>query len=101
MAYSIDLRKRAIAFMDEGHTGKELREAFKIWPSKVNKWRKMLVETGTFVPKYPKTRARKIDLQKLKQAIERKPDAYLKEFAKEFGCTKQAVFFALKRLDIT
>jgi transposase len=101
MAYSIDFRKRAIAFMDEGHTGKELREAFKIWPSEVNKWRKLLEETGSLKPKYRKTRKRKIDLQKLQQAIERKPDAYLSELAKEFNCTDSAIYYALKRLKIT
>ena len=101
MAYSIDFRKRAIAFMDEGHTGKELREAFKVWPSEVNKWRKLLEETGSLQPRYRKTRKRKIDLQKLQQAIERKPDAYLSELAKEFNCTDSAIHYALKRLKIT
>jgi transposase len=51
--------------------------------------------------KYPKTRNRKIDLQKLKEAVERKPDAYLSELAKMFDCTGQAIFYALKRLKIT
>jgi len=101
MAYSVDFRKRAIAFMDEGHTGKQLYEAFKIWPSEVNKWRKLLEETGSLEPKYRKTRKRKIDLQKLQQAIERKPDAYLSELAKEFNCTDPAIHYALKRLKIT
>jgi transposase len=101
MAYSVDFRKRAIAFMDEGHTGKQLYEAFKIWPSEVNRWRKLLKKTGSLEPQYPETRDGKIDLQKLQQAIERKPDAYLSELAKEFNCTKQAIHYALKRLKIT
>jgi len=101
MAYSVDFRKRAIAFMDEGHTGKQLYAAFKIWPSEVSKWRKLLEETGSLEPKYRKTRRGKIDLQKLQQAIERKPDAYLSELAKEFNCTDQAIHYALKRLKIT
>jgi hypothetical protein len=33
MAYSIDFRKRAIAFMNEEHTFAELKEAFNIFPS--------------------------------------------------------------------
>ena len=101
MAYSEDFRKRAIAYMDEGHTGKELYESFKIYPSEIGKWRKLLKETGSLEPQYRKTRAGKIDLQKLEKAIEEKPDAYLSELAKQFGCTKQAVFYALKRLKIT
>ena len=84
--------------MDKGHTGKELREAFGIYPSEVNKWRKLLKETGSLGPKYPKRRAGKIDLEKLEKVVEERPDAYLHELAKEFGCTKQAVFYALKRL---
>jgi transposase len=61
----------------------------------------LLKETGSLEPKYRKTRTRKIDLEKLKQAIEEKPDAYLSELAAQFDCTPQAIFYALKRLKIT
>ena len=98
MAYSEDFRRRAIEYMDEGHTGKELRAAFKIWPSEVNKWRKQLAETGSLKPQYPKTRARKIDREKLAEAVAAKPEKYQSEHAKEYGCTKQAVSYALKQL---
>ena len=101
MAYSIDFRKRALAYMDEGHTYEELYEAFKIYPSAISKWRKLLSETGTLKPQYRKTRSRKIDKEKLLQAVEEKPDAYLSELAKPYDCTEQAVFYALKKLDIT
>jgi transposase len=101
MAYSVDFRKRAIAYMDEGHTGKELYAVFKIWPSEVNKWRKLLETTGSLEPQYRKTRVRKIDLQKLQLAVERRPDAYLSELAKEFDCSAEAVRKALIRLKIT
>ena len=87
--------------MKEGHTYKELYESFKIYPSDIARWRKALEETGTLEPRYPKTRVGKIDLERLEQAIEETPDAYLSELAKEFGCTKQAVFMALKKLKIT
>ena len=101
MAYSKDFRERAIAYMDEGHTYKQLYEAFKIYPATIEDWRKLLKETGSLDPQYRKIRKRKIDLEKLKQAIEEKPDAYLSELAKPFGCTEQAVFCTLKKLDIT
>ena len=101
MAYSIDFRKRALTFMDEGHTYKELYEAFKIHPSEISKWRKLLAETGSLEPQYRETRSRKIDKEALQRAVEEKPDAYLSELAKPFGCTGQAVFYALKKLDIT
>jgi transposase len=102
MAYSIDFRKRAIAFMNEGHTYKELYEAFKIYPSTIEDWRKLLEESGSLEPQYDKRdSSRKIDLSKLEQAIKEKPDAYLDELAQQFGCTKQAIFYAQKRLEIS
>jgi len=99
--YSIDFRRRAIEYMDEGHSQKELYEAFKIYPSTVNDWRKLLKETGSLAPRYPKEKEGKIDLKRLEQEIERKPDATLPELAKIFGCTKQAVHTALKKVKIT
>ena len=87
--------------MDEGHTGKELYEAFKIYPSTLNGWRKLLRETGSLEPKYPETREGKIDLQKLEQELKRKPDLTLSELALIFNCKKQSVHTALKKLKIT
>jgi len=101
MAYSIDFRKRAIEYMDAGHTGKELYEAFKIYPSTVGDWRKLLERTSSLKPEYRKTRKRKIDIVELERVLERKPDMTLPELAKVFGCTKQAVHTALKRAKIT
>ena len=101
MAYSKDFRKKAIEYMDAGHTQKELKEVFGIYPSEISKWRKLLAETGSLKPQYPKTRNRKIDKAKLVQEIERKPDATLSELALMFGCTKQSVDSALKKLKIT
>jgi len=101
MAYSIDFRKRAIEYIDAGHTYKELYEAFKIYPSAIERWRKLLDKTGTLEPQYNETRTGKIDLSKLQKAVEERPDAYLSELAIQFNCTKQAIFYALKRLEIT
>ena len=87
--------------MDAGHSQKELREVFGIYASEVCKWRKLLKETGSLEPRYKKERKSKIALDKLEKALEEKPDAYLSELAITFGCTKQAIFYALKRLKLT
>ena len=87
--------------MDKGHTKEELYEAFGIYPSRITEWRKLLKETGSLSTNYRKTRVRKIDLKRLEQAVERKPDATLLELARIFDCTPQAIFCALKRLKIT
>jgi transposase len=101
MAYSEDFRKRAIEYMDEGHTSAELYEAFRLYPSRISEWRKLLKETGELKPRYRETRSSKIDMKKLEQELERNPDAYLHELAAIFGCTEQAIFYALKRIKIT
>jgi len=101
MAYSIDFRKRAIEYMDEGHTEKELYATFKIYSSNINRWRKLLEKTNSLKPEYKETRKRKIDINSLKQAVERKPDITLPELAKMFNCSKQAIDVALKKAKIT
>lgn len=101
MAYSIDFREKAIEYMDKGHTKEELYEAFGIYPSRVNAWRRLLKETGQLKPQYRETRSSKINMNELEQALERTPDATLAELAKLFSCTEQAIHYALKRLKIT
>jgi transposase len=61
----------------------------------------LLEQTGSLKPQYRKTHKRKIDKEELKRAIEDKPDAYLSELAASFGFIEHAVFYALKKLNIT
>jgi transposase len=87
--------------MDKGHTCKELYETFGIYPSAIERWRKLLSETGSLKTQYNKTRKGKKDLEELSKAVEEKPETYLKDHALKFDCTKQAVHYAMKRLKIT
>jgi len=89
-----------VAFKDNGHTFKELEEAFKIPAATCYAWKKKL-KNGYNGEKVYRERNRKIDKEKLRQAVEEKPDAYLHELAQQFGCTVQAVFRMLKKLKIT
>jgi hypothetical protein len=63
-------------------------------------WKEKL-ENGYNGSKVFRERTRKIDKEKLKKTIEEKPDAYLYELARLFGCTPQAVFLMLEKLNIT
>ena len=98
--YSIDFKQRAVAYKDGGHTLTELKEAFGIPAETYYKW-KVKLESGYYKTKIIRERKRKIDKDKLKQAVAEKPDAYLRELAEQFGCTETAVFYALKKLNIT
>ena len=100
MAYSIDYRKRAVEYKDSGHTFKELAEAFKIPPITYYNWKEK-ISNGYYETEQKRERSRKIDKEKLRQAVADTPDAYLHELATMFDCTPQAVFYMLIKLNIT
>jgi transposase-like protein len=100
MAYSNDYRKRAVEYKDTRHTFAELREAFRIPPRTYYDWKQKFAE-GYYDRKVKRQRKRKIDREKLRQAVAERPDAYLRELAKQFDCTAQAVFYMLGKLGIT
>jgi len=100
MAYSADFKRRAVEYKQKGHTFKELKEVFGIHSSTYYQWAKEY-ENGFEKPKGPRQRSRKIDKEKLKQAVEEHPDFYLREFAELFGCSPQAIFYCLKKMKIT
>jgi transposase len=87
--------------MDNGHTVAELKEAFGIFASTLDAWRKLMKETGSLETRAIPGRPPTIDLEKLKQAIEEKPDAYLRELAEPYNCSTTAVFNALKKIKFT
>ncbi len=102
MPYDEKYRAQAVAYKKAGHTFKELKEVFKICTRTYYTWIALYEEHGVYnPPKGKQTRTCKIVTEKLRQAIEEKPDAYLHELAKQFDCTPQAVFYALKRMKIT
>jgi transposase len=100
MAYSIDFIKRAVAYKQEGHTFAQLREAFDVPSATFYDWEEKL-DSGYYNTKTKRGRKRKIDKGGLKREIAEKPDAYLRELAEKYGCTESAVFYALKKLNIT
>jgi transposase len=100
MSYSKDYRKRAVEYKEAGHTFKELKEAFKIPPETYYDWKEKL-ESGYYEEKKKIERKRLIDKEKLASAVKEKPEAYLHELAEPFGCTPQAVHYALEKMKIT
>jgi len=100
MAYSKDFIKRAVAYRQAGHTFEELREAFGIPSATYYDWEEKL-DNGHYDIKIKRERRRKIDKEALKQAVQEKPDAFLKEYAEQFNCTATAVHYALENLNIT
>ena len=101
MSYDIELRRRAVAYWNDGHSKRETAEVFKVSHFTLHMWKSQLKETGKLEDKKRKETWRKIEPSKLKKYVKENPDAYLKEIAEEFGCSNVAIFKALKRLKIT
>lgn len=97
--YSVDYKKRAVEYKQEGHSFKELMEVFKIPNQTYYRW------LGEYLNGFPAKerveRSGKIDKEQLLRALAENPDAYLRELAEPFGVTPQAVFYFLKENKIT
>lgn len=100
MTYSLDLRKKALEYLENGGSQKSACSIFGvslrtlgIWISrqKKNKLAASIRPKGSY----------KINEQELKEYIRKYPDAYLREIAEHFSTTLQAIFYACKRLKIT
>ena len=101
MAYSEDLRKKAIDYLSEGNTLESAHRVFKIGLTTIKRWKKQYKETGSLAKKELHRSYKKLNPVKLSAYIEKHPDAYLREIGEAFGCTESAVRYALCKLKIT
>ena len=100
MTYSLDLRKKVLNYLKKGNSWQSASEAFGVTTRTLANWLRREKEQN-LAPKSRKCNPSKIDNEKLRDYISLHPDAYLKEIAKEFCATAQAVFYPCKRLKIT
>ena len=97
MTYSINFRKRVFAVQEEeGLSLSETGRRFHVTTRTLFRWKKRIEP----VTKRNKP-ATKIDMDALRKDIEKHPDRYQYERAKELGVTQGAIWFALKRLEIS
>ncbi len=101
MAYSVDLRKKVIEYLEAGHTQREARDIFIICLSTINKWHQQYEQTGNLEDRKPCRKAMKLEPEKLIAYVEMHPDAYQKEIGEAFNCSDTAVRKAFRRLGIT
>ena len=100
MTYSLDLREKALKYLDKVGNRQQVVEAFNLTLRTLERWMRRKRD-NCLPPKQRRSSPRKIDNQKLQWFIQEHPDAYLREIAKHFGTTLQAVFYACKRLKIS
>lgn len=101
MAYSCDLRKKALDYIEKGHSKEEASQIFGVTTRSIFNWIKRKEQNCLAPNKTRKRRPGKIEGEKLKAYLQKNPDSYLREVAECFGTTITAVFYACKRLKIT
>ena len=99
MAYSTDLRKRVLDFVNTGGSKAEAERTFCVSRRTIYNW----LETPDPLacekpgPKGP----RNIDYDVLRQHVADAPDATLAERAEHFGVSKGCISYAFRHLNIT
>lgn len=96
MTYSVDLRKKVVAFIASGGSKAEASRRFGVARSCIFLW---LERENLEADKHPERR-RKIDKAALLEHVDKHPDAMLKEIAEEFGVSGVAIWKALKKQGI-
>lgn len=101
MAYSLDMRQRALELLKEGKTKKEVSKMLGVGRTSLLRWEKRELK-GELAAIYPKKRGGfRVDDEKLKAYVAKNPDAYQAEIAEAIGAKENTVCRALKRLKIT
>lgn len=100
--YSVELKKRVLAYLDAGHGGKaEAAKVFKVDRKSVYNWLAASKERGGLRAPRRGGRKRKLERGELLRYIGKHPDAYLREIARHFGVAESSLFAACLRWRIT
>ncbi len=98
MLCSVDLRQRAVDMVKEGKTQAEAAERFQVSVSSLKRW----LKRETLAPDKPGPKqSRTIDSERLRELVERNPDAYLDEYAEMLNSNKSTVSYNLRKLGIS
>ena len=97
MSYSIDLRQRVIAFVQQGASKVEAARRFQVSLWCVFNW----IKREDLHPRPALRRRRKLDWTALKGHVQAHPDALLRERAAHFGVHHNAIWYALREMKIS
>ena len=96
MPYSLDLRTRVIAFVENGGGITRASKLFKVSRTSIYRWLNRTNLPATKVLH----RQRKLDWIALDKDVTENPDLRLIDRAQKFGVTPSAIFYALKKIKI-
>lgn len=96
MTYSIDLRKSALSYINNGGSKVEASRLFGFSRNTLYRW----LNADDLAPKKHGFRHRKLDKKALKKHVEEHPDMFLHERAQVFGVHTSSISRALKAMRI-
>ncbi|MBH5330099.1 IS630 family transposase [Eikenella sp. S3360] len=101
MAYSADLRNKALTYYEQCKNISQTATTFKLSRNTLYLWIRLKQQTGSLKHQVTGRNAAKLDRQKLARYVGRYPDAYPHEIAKHFDCTAAAICHAPKQMGMT
>ena len=99
MSHSEDLRHRVVKYVREGGSKAEASRRYGVGLWCVKDWLKR--GDDLFAGKPGPKEGHKLDWQVLREAVKKQDDATLEELAEQFGVSHNAIWYALKRLNIS
>ena len=100
-AYSIDLRRRVLSYVKEGHGVTEAGKIFNVGRMTLWRWQKRAEEGNLEANDNKNRRAKKLDSSEVKAYISKHPDKTLKEIGEHFSVSAVAVFKRVRSLGLT
>lgn len=98
MTYSIDLRKRVVAYIEGGGRKTEAVKLFGVGRKTIYSW----LSRNDLAPKsYERTKPRKMDWSLLREHVRDHPEMLSTERSAHFGVTPASMCYALKQMKIT
>ena len=97
MAYSLDLRKRVVDYVENGGGITKAAALLKVGRATIYRWLRREDLRATKVEHHE----RKIDWEALRKDVEENPEARLIERARKFGVRASAICYAFKKMKIT
>ncbi len=97
MAYSLDLRKRVVEWVEEGGSVSKASRIYKVGRATIYRW----MSRDDLKPTKVERRNRKLDWPALRKDVEENPDTKLADRAQKLGVRPSAICYALEKMKIT
>lgn len=101
MAYSVDLREKAISLVEKGKSKYEIAELLEIGIATLYRWLKKKANGESLKAGKNGSFIRKIDPEVIKEYVKKYPDHTLAEMKQGLGFGISSIWYRLKKLKIT